>query len=74
MSPWLASECPPLGCLVPYLRYVGKTTFLECLALRNMSFKGAIHWNGKAVNGRYYNELGGLPSLYLALDAWPHIM
>jgi hypothetical protein len=31
---------------------------LECLALRNPSFTGSIHLDGRAVSGKYYNALG----------------
>jgi ABC-type multidrug transport system ATPase subunit len=36
----------------------GKTSFLDCVSMRNQRFKGNIFINGKELDGRYFSLAG----------------
>jgi len=36
----------------------GKTSFLDCLSMRNQSYRGSIWVNGKQIDGRYFSLAG----------------
>lgn len=36
----------------------GKTSFLDCLSMRNQAFRGNIFVNGKEIDGRYFSLAG----------------